>query len=168
MKYRIVEHPAIEVVGWALRTVTTEGQNLMAIPNFWGQCQAEGKISSLTPFCGPKGLIGLCAEMDPKSDEFTYVVGVEGSGAKMPAGTRALTVPAATYVVFESIGAMPHAIQSVWKQAFSQWFPSSGYEHAGSADFEVYPVFPPSDPRGDMTSVRFYSEVWIPIRKTQG
>lgn len=166
MTYRIVDRPAFEAVGWAHRTVTVDGQNMISIPQFWDRCHAEGKVASLAPLGGPLGFLGLCAEMDMKDQSFTYFIAVEKQpGATYPEGTRTYPVPAATYVVFSAVGAMPHAIQDVWKAAYSEWFPSSGFEHAGTADFEVYPAFPEGDERGDPASPKGYSEVWIPLRK---
>ena len=165
MKYRIVEKPAFEAGGWALRTSTVGGENNRNIPKFWQNCHADGKVQALVPLSNPWGLLGLCAESDPKAEEFTYLIGVEAGTQRLPAGTRKIPIPAATYAVFESVGAMPKAIQDVWMQAFEEWFPSSGYEHGGTPDFEVYPWFPDGDPRGNPDSPEYISEVWIPIKK---
>ena len=93
------------------------------------------------------------------------MIGVVSADPGLPPGTRAFGLPAATYAVFESVGPMPHTIQNVWNRAFTEWFPGSGYQHSGGTDFEVYPPFPPDDPRGDPTSPECYSEVWIPIKR---
>jgi AraC family transcriptional regulator len=58
---------------------------------------------------------------------------------------------------------MPGAIQAVWKQIYSEWFPASEYEHAGTPDFELYPE--QEDPSIDDTSEKYRCEVWIPIKK---
>jgi len=165
MKFRLVEHPAFEVAGWTLRTSCVDGRNQREIPAFWTACNAHGRSAALIPHAGPLGLIGLCAEWDESREQFTYVIGVEAApGQVLPAGTRAVSLMAANYAVFESVGPMPDAIQNVWKQAFSEWLPSSPYQHAGTLDFEAYPSFPPGDPRGDITSDKYYCEVWIPVR----
>lgn len=44
-----------------------------------------------------------------------------------------------------------------WKQIFSEWFPSSGYKHAGTPELEVYSDENPSSPD-------LYSEIWIPVK----
>jgi AraC family transcriptional regulator len=169
MNYRIVEKPAFTAGGWTLRTVCANGQNHRDIPQFWDQCHANGKVKALMPFTGKLGFIGLCAEWSEDREEFTYLIGVEAvPGVRLPEGTRGIELPAATYVVFESVGAMPDAIQNVWKTAFAEWFPTSGFEHAGTPDFEVYPEFPDGDPRGDVNSPQYYSEVWVPIRPKKG
>ena len=167
MKFRIVEKPAFTVGGWALRTSCAMGENHRLIPKFWDECLGDGRAQGLLPFRDSLGHIGLCCEWDQAEEEFTYMIGVDLPQAKagLPPGTREILVPAASYAVFESIGPMPHTIQDVWTRAFNEWFPTSGWEHAGTPDFEVYPVFPPGDPRGDITSPRCYSEVWIPLKK---
>jgi AraC family transcriptional regulator len=164
--YRIVERPAFDIVGWAHKTTCVGGEHRETIPRFWGQCHAEGKVPALVPHCGPLGLLGVCADWDESGQRFTYLIAVEKrAGAAYPEGTQTLAVPAATYVVVPAVGPMPHAIQKAWKTAYSEWFPSSGYDHAGSPDFEVYPAFPPGDERGDMDGPKCSTEVWIPIRK---
>lgn len=167
MKYRIVEKPAFTAVGWVLRTDCVDGRNLREIPAFWDSCGREGKVGALAPLTGDLGWLGLCAEFDEKRESFSYMIGVAdpGKGAKLPEGTRSIQIPAARYVVFESHGAMPDAVQNVWKEAFGQWFPTSGYEHTGGIDFEIYPNFPEGDERGDADSPKFYAEVWLPITR---
>jgi AraC family transcriptional regulator len=167
MKYRIVEKPAFRVTGWALATTSEGGANMREIPRFWDTCHAEGKVAALAPHTMPWGMLGICCDMDMKAGTFHYVIGVEDHGTPLPEGTRTFPVPAATYAVFESVGAMPDAIQNVWKEAYGQWFPSSGYEHGGTPDFEVYPAFPPGDERGDPSSPKCYSEVWIPLKSSR-
>jgi len=167
LRFRIVEKPAFNVDGWALRTSCHLSENLKAIPQFWDECLATGRAQSLLPFVDTLGHLGLCCEWNRSKDEFTYVIGVDTNSpaANLPVGTKTFRLPAATYAVFESLGPMPHTIQQVWMRAFNEWFPTSGYEHAGTPDFEVYPAFAPDDPRGDITSPQCYSEVWIPLKR---
>jgi AraC family transcriptional regulator len=60
---------------------------------------------------------------------------------------------------------MPDAIQQGWGYAMSQWFPRSEWEQAQPVNFELYPSFPDGDERGDPTSPKCYTEIWIPIKK---
>ena len=166
MNYRIVEKPEFRVTGWSLRTTSDGGANMREIPQFWDRCHAEGKVAALAPHAMPWGMLGICCDMN-QDGSFSYVIGVEDQGKPLPEGTKSYTIPAAKYAVFESVGAMPDAIQNVWKQAFGEWFPTSGYEHCGTPDFEVYPAFPPGDERGDPSSPKCYSEVWIPLKSSR-
>lgn len=168
MKFRIVEKPAFRVGGWAMRTHCLMSENLREIPKFWDVCLADGRVRNLLPFMDGLGHVGLCCEWDRSKEEFTYMIGVDlkhGNAELLP-GTRIISLPAATYAVFESIGPMPHTIQKVWVRAFNEWFPTSGWEHAGTPDFEVYPAFALGDPRGDIASPQCYSEVWVPLKKS--
>lgn len=145
-----------------------DGISMREIPPFWGRCHAEGKVRSLGPATGSFGMLGLCAEFE--GDLFTYVIGVEvvPGGPALPAGTRTVEVPAATYAVFTCIGAMPDAIQNGWREIMGNWFPTSGYAEASRVNFELYPAFPEGDPRGNPESPDCVSEIWIPIRKLEG
>jgi AraC family transcriptional regulator len=168
MKYRIVEKPAFSVSGLVLRTTSDGGENHRAIPQFWQQSHANGKAAQLFRHCGSFGVLGVCYDYQPQDNSFAYMIAIEtpaAGAAGLPAACQTTVIPAATYAVFESRGAMPLAIQAVWKAAYSDWFPSSGYEHAGTPDFEVYPAFPEGDSRGDPDSPDCISEVWIPIKK---
>ncbi len=159
MDYRIVERKEYKVVGKALRFRTDNGENFVKIPKFWEQCWQDGtckELLELTGCCGD--LLGVCMEPDEKMEEFTYIIGVAGQSEEVPAGYVVKDIPASTWAVFESIGAMPDAIQAVWKRVFSEWFPATGYEHAGGPEVEVYP-------EGDTCSKDYRCEVWIPIIK---
>jgi AraC family transcriptional regulator len=90
--------------------------------------------------------------------EFTYAIGAEKPGEAVPEGFEVFHIPAATWAVFESIGPMPDAIQTVTKQIFEEWFPSTGYEHAPAPELEVY--LP-----GDVDSQDYRCQVWVPIVK---
>jgi AraC family transcriptional regulator len=169
MRFRVVENNGFTVGGWALRTSCVMEKNMAEIPRFWDENLALGRVQELLGWSGGLGHVGLCCEWDRAREEFTYVIGVDVADGKgpMPEGTRLFPLPPAAYVVFESVGPMPHTIQNVWRRAFNEWFPTSGWEHAGTPDFEVYPSFAPDDPRGHITSPQCYSEVWIPIRQAR-
>ncbi len=190
MKYRIEEREAIDVIGPTLRTGSDGGRNLREIPAYWQECMQNGSFGKLVAACGPMGILGICLPAaDARTGEFDYMIGVEagavpgtesGAGSvpdsgqerskseRLPAEWKRARIPASTYGVFESLGPMPLSIQEVWKRVFSEWFPASGYEHAGTPDFEVYPPFMPGDPRGDGDSPECYAEVWVPLRKSAG
>ena len=42
--------------------------------------------------------------------------------------------------------------------SFTEWFPSSGYEHSGGAELKWYS-------EGDSSLEDYVSEIWIPIAK---
>ena len=106
------------------------------------------------------GSLGICM-MDEVNDKFTYAIGVEKPAAKAaPAGFEVIHIPTATWAVFESIGPMPKAIQTVTVKIFKEWFPSTGYEHAAIPELEVY--LP-----GNPDNQDYHCQVWIPIIKKE-
>lgn len=168
MHYRFVEQKTpIETVGISIRVCTTNKQQAIDIPKFWKENHKNGTIGTMCQQCGPMGLLGICSMWDATSEEFDYYIAIEkpADSASAPADWQTMTLPAANYVVFEVNGAMPNAIQDAWCRAYNEWFPGSGYEHAGTPDFEVYPCFPEGDPRGNPNSPQCYSEIWIPLKK---
>lgn len=68
-------------------------------------------------------------------------------------------IPASTWAVFPVHGTIPDAIVNVWERIFSEWFPSTGYEHAGGPEMEIYLD------EADSQDGKMRVEVWIPIIK---
>ena len=167
MHYRFIEQKTpIETVGVSIRVCKTNEQQAIDIPKFWQKNHEAGVIKTMCQQCGPMGLLGICSNWDAGSEEFDYCIAIEKpvDSSSVPPDWQTMTLQAATYVVFEARGPMPQAIVEIWQRAYNEWFPNSGYEHAGTPDFEVYPCFPASDPRGDCNSPQCYSEVWIPLK----
>ncbi len=161
MNYRIVEKQGFTVVGPVLHTSAQQGENLKAIPAFWQRANQDGTVERLASEAGPLGLLGICYDYNPRTNAFKYMIGIEAPPrGPVPAAATAVHIPAATFAVFESVGAMPKAIQAVWKRVFSEWFPASGYEHGQGPEIEVYPR-----DGGDPTSDTYRCEVWIPVRR---
>jgi AraC family transcriptional regulator len=164
LDYQIIEKPSFHVVGKAIRVSTKDGAQMKRIPEFWGECNRDGFLAGLTPQAAPQGVVvagavlGICMEFRKDLQEFTYMIAVEAAGEATPAGLVRKEIPAAAWAVFESVGAMPDAIQAVWGRIFSEFFPSTQYEHADGPELEVYP-------RGDVTSDTYQCAVWIPIVK---
>ncbi len=159
MKYRITEKPAFTVTGFVMRTTNAENQETGLISKFWDRLGAEGKVDALGMRAGTMGMLGMCHDFHPTDESFAYAVCVETpktGAAGFPKGCTTISVPAATYAVFEAEGPIPESIHEVWKKAYADWFPASEYEHAGTPDFEVYIGGP-----GEAMKC----EVWIPIRK---
>jgi len=163
MDYKIVDKPAFSTVGIELRVSTEHGQNQKDIPAFWDQIMHDGRFQRLTALGAGVGAVtgamtlGLCTDFQPDLQEFNYVIATE-SAAAPPDGFVRKDVPAATWAVFDSVGAMPDAIQNVFGRIFSEFFPSTGYEHAEGPELEVY--LP-----GDPSSADYRCEVWIPVKK---
>lgn len=155
VKYNVIEREAFTVVGVKKEFSFANGENLVGIPKMWDEANENGTSSKLFKANNGqiKGVLGVCAAID--NTQMDYWIAAEREG-ETPEGFSHLEIPASKWVVFEVNGAMPDAMQKVWKEIFSEWFPTSGYKHAGTPELEVYPD-------GDPFSPDYYSEIWIPV-----
>lgn len=156
MEYRIVEKGAYRAIGTFIQTSTCEGQNLVEISAFWRRANADGTARRLVEAAPGKDLLGICTNMDDGSETLDYWIAAESE--EEAEGWDTLEIPAATWAVFPTVGPMPGAIQKTWQRIFQEWFPSTGYEHAGGVEIEVYP-------EGDTNAEDYRCEVWVPIVK---
>lgn len=159
MDYKIVEKEMFTVVGKSIRTTIINGENHRSISNFWNESNQNGFSKELAKNSGSLGLIGICLDFDKQQENLTYLIGAEKDVKNIPSDWEERQIPAANWAVFPVNGAMPDAMPKVWGRIFSEWFPSTGYEHAGGPEMEVYL----SD--ADPASEDYYSEIWIPIKK---
>ena len=160
MKYNIVEKEKFQVVGMKRTYNCQNGENLQGIPLFWDEVNRQGIDEQLFALNDGqiKGVLGVCVpdENYKENNLMDYWIGTDHIG-NVPENLLAMEVPASKWVVFEVHGPMPDAMQNAWKQIFSEWFPTSGYEHAGIPELEVYPD-------DDASSADYYSEIWIPVK----
>jgi len=161
MDYRIIEKPAFKVIGKAKIFSMVNGENFIKIPQFWDdfiQAKYFEPLEKLTS--GKAGTVteaislGVCIPGEPP--EFTYAIGIEKPDGKTLSGYDVFAVPAVSWAVFDVTGL--NNLQPVTKQIFSEWFPSTGYEHATAPEVEVY--LP-----GDVSSPDYRMQIWIPIIK---
>ena len=155
MEYQMVEKPAFLAVG---RTIETS-QAHNRIPAFWQEFNQDGSCDRVMAHMDSKhtggAMLGICFDSRPDGS-FRYMAGVEAKAPAEDPGLEALEIPASTWLVFESIGPMPGAIQEVWRRIFSEFLPGSLYRHSGTPDMEVY--YP-----GDPEASDYRCEVWIPV-----
>lgn len=164
MDFKIKTYESFKVAGKSTTVTSADGENFKIIPAFWEKCDQDGttkKIAAIAEQNKAGILSGAVAavlwykETDTE-ENWSYLAGAE-TFQDVP-GMETVTIPAQTWAIFESVGPMPDAIQNVWKRIFSEWFPSSHYEHAKAPELEVYPP-------GDCNSPDYYCEVWIPVVK---
>jgi AraC family transcriptional regulator len=168
MDYRIIEKPSFEVIAKARKFVEANAENAIKIPQFWDEFKKDEngnkvlmKLTQSKPGQVTGAVILGISICETGADEFTYAIGVETNVKKLPPGFKAIHIPAETWAVFESIGPMPGALQDVINRIFSEWFPSTGYEHGPEHEIEVY--LP-----GDQFGKNYHCQMWIPIVKKKG
>ena len=157
MNYKIIEKESFKVVGVKREFSCVNGQNQVEIPKMWNDVHEDGTNDLLFQLNNGqiKGILGVCVDK-PQSQLMDYWIATEHTG-DTPEGLLELDIPASKWGVFEVHGAMPDAMQNTWKQIFSEWFPTSQYEHVGTPGMEVYT-------NGDSSSPDYYSEIWIPLK----
>jgi len=160
MNYKIVERGKFQVVGVKREFSCLNGENLAGIPKMWEDVHTDGTNDILIMLNDGEinGVLGVCVDnREQQPGLMDYWIAAENANATIPDGLSQLEIPSSKWGVFEVRGAMPDSMQKAWKQIFSEWFPSSQHEHAGTPELEVYPL-------GDPWSPDYYSEIWIPLK----
>ena len=157
MNYKIVEKDAFQVLGISLVTTDIDGKNFVEIPQFWQEINTDGTSEKMMKYSSEStcAMYGICFdEKEDRSFKYAAAVGYNGGDT---GGFEVMDIPAAKWTIFDCIGPMPDAIQSVWKRIFSEWLPATEYELLNLPQIEYY--YP-----GNITGDDYHSEVWIPIK----
>lgn len=158
MEYKIMDKPAFNVIGKSIQVTCKDGENFRRIPEFWNECNEDGTSDELIGLASEEAWLGICMSMDMEKDLLSYWVAVQADEAADAHGYEKGSVPAASWAVFTSKGPLPHTLQTVWQRIYQEWFPGTGYQHAGGPEIELYPP-------GDTSAEDYVCEVWIPVIK---
>ena len=163
MDYQIIEKQPFDIVGKGRQFSSEQGKSFVELPQFWTEFMKDKSWDTLMKYTAGKpgavtgaGSLGIC--MMEINMEFFYAIGAEKDSKAAPKGFEIIHIPAATWAVFDSYGPVTPSIQAVIKKIFSEWFPSTGYEHANISELQVY--LP-----GDMQGPDYRCQVWVPIIK---
>ncbi|HEX5543360.1 MAG TPA: AraC family transcriptional regulator [Micromonospora sp.] len=160
MRYRIVQKDEFRVVGRKARVpLVHEGMN-PAIVTFIRNIDQESlqRMEALSDQ-EPQGIVGVStnlAENREEGTELDYHHGVVTNAAP-PDGMESLAVPAGTWAVFESSGPVPQAIQYLWRDVFTQWFPSNPYQSRPGPEI--------LRTRLSQDGAEAEAELWIPVER---
>jgi AraC family transcriptional regulator len=162
MRYRVVEKDAFRVVGRKARVpLVHEGMNpaIVAFMRSIGE-ETRQRMAALSDQ-EPRGLLNVSVNIDESRAEGTeldYYHGV-ATAADVPEDMDSLTVPAGTWAVFESSGRLPEAVQFLWRDVFTQWFPSNPYRSRPGPELLSAKV---SQDGADAEA-----RLWIPVERTE-
>ncbi|WJH35783.1 AraC family transcriptional regulator [Paenibacillus sp. CC-CFT747] len=169
MNFKMITKPAFQLIGYELRTTSEDGRNHREIPAFWQSylqngdgCRIPNRVHKDSPV-----ELGVCTDFDLETGQFSYLIGMEAEHLQdIPEGLVGREFPAAQYAVFTTPpvvhGQFPSSIQSTWGAIFSEWFPHSGYEHAGGVEFELYDERCHQDKHE-----RLQMDIYIPVREAR-
>ncbi|MFC0004809.1 AraC family transcriptional regulator [Micromonospora siamensis] len=160
MRYRVTDKPDFHLVGRKARVpLVHEGMN-PAIVAFVRSIDRETvrRIEALSDQ-EPAGIVNVSDALDESRAEGTeldYWHGVVTS-AEPPADLDAMPVAAGAWAVFESSGEFPQALQHLWRDVFTEWFPANPYRSRPGPELLRARVSPDGS-RAD-------AELWIPVER---
>ncbi|WP_409305943.1 AraC family transcriptional regulator [Peribacillus sp. SCS-155] len=143
MEPKVITKPAFHVIGFELETRNVDGQNNKDIPEFWQQYMQNSLGCRIPNPVYKNQELGICTDFNPETGEFIYLIGMEvEEGSVTPEGMVYRSIPEEEYAVFTTPKANDQTfsltIQTTWNKIFTEWFPKTGYEHAGTTEFELY------------------------------
>lgn len=159
MNYQIVEREAFHVVGLKRECPCGVEGGPNGIPEFWVEVNQNGTVDKLIALMNGeiKGLLGITDNYDAKSNTIDYWIAAEHIGEVPSSDFTSLEIPASKWVIFEVNGSAPTALPEAWKQIYTEWIPSNGYEVAEMPAIEAY-----TDPdpfRPDSTN-----QIWLAVK----
>ncbi|WP_189914324.1 AraC family transcriptional regulator [Kitasatospora xanthocidica] len=164
MRYRIVEKEPFRVVGRRARIpLVHEGVNAAATAHLEGL--DERAVARMKELSGrePEGILSAAVHLtDSREDgaEVDYWIGVVTGPDAAAENLDTLDVPAGTWAVFDNHGPYPRALQELWRDVFTQWFPSNPYApRPGPELLLTRPV---------EIGAETDSQLWIPVERSGG
>ena len=110
MNYRIEKKEPFRIVGMKTALAMNMEDSFAMVPHFW-QANAHRVPALCTLMDGhPQGVLGVSTCMNGKDCDYYIAV---ASHQPVPEGMDEYTVPGCTWAIFECVGAMPDAIQTL-------------------------------------------------------
>ncbi|MCH7976143.1 MAG: effector binding domain-containing protein [Bacteroidetes bacterium] len=138
---KLVNLPAFEVAGLPVRTTNAEesGQGTTKIGAHWQRFFAEGHHERI-PKTADK-LLGVYTDYESNNmGAFSLITGFEVLSVEdLPDGIVGVQIPEQDYLVFHAEGEMPTIVIETWGRVMAYFEANKEYEHAYTADFELYP-----------------------------
>ena len=169
MDYRITPMFPFRVIGF--ERVFDNETAYAQIPKFWdeicekyashvyaGNAPANPYERAIVDNC--IGEYGVCID-DIGGNRFRYLVAGKYAGGEVPEGMVLHEFPGGDWAVFNCVGPLPQALQSVNTRIFREWLPGNPeYELCGNATVEWYDCV-----NGEKTDPDYHSAVWVPVKK---
>lgn len=164
MDYRIIEKPAFDLVGKSYKFSVADGELSRKASKIWEEYTATEEYEKLVNMTNWKfGAISeapvmsaYLANEDGTFDPVVNAFGIEKTEKMDVKGFEVFHIPAATYAEFNCT---LDKSSDTRRRIYSEWFPSSGYEHVYHGDIEAYFQVP--------LAWVVYVRWWIPVIKKQ-
>ena len=169
MQFRITPMFPFKVIGF--QKEFSNENSYAEIPKFWDEiCEkyaanvyaghepANPYEQALVDNC--IGEYGVCID-DVGGDRFRYLIAGKYTGGDVPPGMVVYEFPRSDWAVFDCIGPIPEAFQSLNTRIFREWLPGNpDYELSCNASVEWYDCV-----NGEKTDPDYHSAIWLPVRK---
>jgi len=115
------------------------------------------------------GEYGLCYDVDERTGEFTYLLGVafddNADDSKIESDMRKVEISSGLYAVFTTPKApseqYPQAIADTWEEILTRWLPEARYEYdEARLDFEAYDERDHAELHDNMVQM----DIYVPIQ----
>ena len=108
------------------------------------------------------GEYGVCID-DLDGGKFRYLIAGKYTGGDVPEGMVVCEFPRGEWAVFNCIGPLPDAMQSVNTRIFTEWLPGNPeFELRGNATVEWYDCV-----NGEKSDPDYHSAIWIPVKRKE-
>ena len=164
MEYRVVQQGPFRLVGARTRVpLVHEGLN-PAIVEFMVGLGADlrARVAALAdgepsgPLNVSDGLAADPAERVAGTElDYWYAAAVHGPASAAEEGLDAVEVPAGSWAVFAVAGPFPAVVQELWRDVFTQWFPSNPWRSRPG------PELLRNELSDDGTTAR--AQLWVPV-----
>ena len=105
------------------------------------------------------GDYGVCID-DPVENKFRYMIAGRYTGGEVPEGMAVYEFPMGEWAVFDCVGPMPEALQSLNTRVFNEWLvDNTDYALSVNANVEWY------DCIGEKTDPNYRSALWFPVKR---
>lgn len=160
MRYRVVERDGFTLMGRGTRVpLVYEGMNpaiVEFIKSIGKETLGRWEENAVGEPGGVLAVVGNHSAGDAEGTELDYFHGVV-SDAEVPGASESLDVEPGTWAVFEASGEFPLAVQHLWRDVYTQWFPSNPYRSRPGPSL--------SRTRVSEDGKHADAELWIPVER---
>jgi predicted transcriptional regulator YdeE len=137
METKIIEKPAMQVIGFTLKTSFTDERNKVEIPPFFHKILEDGKLESIPDRLNNNQLCVF--QMKKGNPDFNYTMGVEVSVENnVPDNMTSLLLPSSRYVTIKIVKRGPEDVGHAFGYIYKKWIPNTVYIPTGEPSFIYY------------------------------